>query len=44
MSFSALTGVRAMIEQLPLEKAADGYAKMMAGNARFRVVLTMGKA
>ena len=27
---------------LPLEGAADAYAKMMAGKARFRIVLTMG--
>lgn len=39
--FSALTGVSAMIETVPLEKAADAYAKMMSGKARFRMVLTM---
>jgi D-arabinose 1-dehydrogenase-like Zn-dependent alcohol dehydrogenase len=27
---------------MPLERAADAYAKMMSGNARFRMVLTMG--
>ena len=26
----------------PLEQAAEGYARMMSGAARFRVVLTMG--
>jgi D-arabinose 1-dehydrogenase-like Zn-dependent alcohol dehydrogenase len=26
---------------MPLEKAADAYAKMMSGKARFRMVLTM---
>jgi propanol-preferring alcohol dehydrogenase len=31
-----------MIETVPLERAADAYAKMMAGQARFRMVLTMG--
>jgi D-arabinose 1-dehydrogenase-like Zn-dependent alcohol dehydrogenase len=36
-----ITGVRAMIETYPLEKAAEGYARMMSGNAQFRVVLTM---
>jgi len=36
-----LTGVRAMIETYPLEKAAEGYARMMSGDAKFRVVLTM---
>src|SRR5499427_3227938 len=41
LRFSALSGVSAMIETVPLERAADAYAKMMAGKARFRVVLTM---
>ncbi len=42
LRFSALRGISAMIETAPLEKAADAYAKMMAGKARFRMVLTMG--
>jgi D-arabinose 1-dehydrogenase-like Zn-dependent alcohol dehydrogenase len=42
LEFSALSGVRPMIEKFPLEKAAEGYAHMMSGKARFRVVLTMG--
>jgi propanol-preferring alcohol dehydrogenase len=42
LRFSALSGVSAMTETLPLEKAADAYAKMLAGKARFRMVLTMG--
>jgi propanol-preferring alcohol dehydrogenase len=42
LRFSALRGVSAMIETVPLEQAADAYAKMMAGKARFRMVLTMG--
>ena len=42
MQFSALLGVRPMIEKFPLEKAADAYAQMISGRARFRVVLTMG--
>jgi D-arabinose 1-dehydrogenase-like Zn-dependent alcohol dehydrogenase len=42
MQFSALTGVRPMIERYPLEKAAEGYQQMISGKARFRVVLTMG--
>jgi alcohol dehydrogenase, propanol-preferring len=41
LHFSALSGVSAMIETVPLKGAADAYAKMMAGKARFRVVLTM---
>jgi propanol-preferring alcohol dehydrogenase len=42
LRFSTLTGVAAMIETMPLEKAAEAYAKMMSGQARFRMVLTMG--
>ncbi|PWU07839.1 MAG: alcohol dehydrogenase [Terriglobia bacterium] len=41
LRFAELTGVRPMIETYPLEQAAEGYARMMSGNARFRVVLTM---
>jgi D-arabinose 1-dehydrogenase-like Zn-dependent alcohol dehydrogenase len=29
-----------MIETMPLERAAEAYERMMAGDARFRVVLT----
>src|SRR5271155_4376573 len=39
LRFSALSGVSAMIETVPLDQAAAAYAKMMAGNARFRMVL-----
>jgi alcohol dehydrogenase, propanol-preferring len=41
LRFSAASGVSAMVETLPLEKAPEAYAKMIAGNARFRMVLTM---
>jgi D-arabinose 1-dehydrogenase-like Zn-dependent alcohol dehydrogenase len=41
LRFAELTGVRAMIETYPLEKAVEAYARMMSGNAQFRVVLTM---
>jgi D-arabinose 1-dehydrogenase-like Zn-dependent alcohol dehydrogenase len=41
MRFSALTGVRPMIQHMPLERAAEGYKLMMDNKARFRVVLTM---
>ncbi|SPE28354.1 Alcohol dehydrogenase GroES domain-containing protein [Candidatus Sulfotelmatobacter sp. SbA7] len=41
MQFSALSGVRPMIECYPLEKAAEAYEQMISGRARFRVVLTM---
>ncbi len=30
-----------MIETLPLAKAEEAYKRMMAGKARFRMVLTM---
>jgi alcohol dehydrogenase len=39
LNFAALQGIRPMVEVLPLEKAADGYQRMMANQARFRVVL-----
>jgi len=42
LRFSVLSGVLAMIETTPLQQAAEAYAKMMAGKARFRMVLTMG--
>ena len=38
---SVLSGVSAMIETVPLDQAAKAYANMMAGKARFRIVLTM---
>ena len=41
LRFAELTGVRPMIETYPLEKAAEAYARMMSGNAQFRVALTM---
>jgi D-arabinose 1-dehydrogenase-like Zn-dependent alcohol dehydrogenase len=41
LRFSELSGVRPMIETYPLAKAAEAYARMMSGNAQFRVVLTM---
>ena len=41
LRFAELSGVRPMIETYPLEKAAEGYARMISGKAQFRVVLTM---
>ena len=41
LEFSAVSGVRPMIERYPLEKAAEAYNQMISGRARFRVVLTM---
>jgi D-arabinose 1-dehydrogenase-like Zn-dependent alcohol dehydrogenase len=43
LSFSILTGVRAMTEVFPLERAAEAYEHMMSGKARFRAVLTTGR-
>jgi D-arabinose 1-dehydrogenase-like Zn-dependent alcohol dehydrogenase len=41
LRFAEQTGVRPMIETYPLEQAAEAYARMMSGNAQFRVVLRM---
>jgi alcohol dehydrogenase len=41
MRFAALTGVRPMIETRPLEEVGEAYERMMSGEARFRMVLTM---
>jgi len=43
LNFSALTGIKPMIETYPLEKAEEAYDRMMSGKARFRVVITTGK-
>ncbi len=42
LAFSAHAGVKPVIECVPLERAAEAFAKMMSGQARFRMVLTMG--
>src|ERR1700676_94348 len=39
LASGALENIPPMIETFPLEKAADAYARMMEGKARFRVVL-----
>ncbi|WP_327272826.1 alcohol dehydrogenase [Streptomyces sp. NBC_01224] len=41
MAFSALHGIRPMIETVPLDWATEAYRKMMSGAARFRMVLTI---
>ena len=41
LAFSVLENIRPMIETVPFERAADAYTRMMQGNARFRMVLTM---
>ena len=40
MKFAARTGVRSRNEVFPLDRASEAYARMMSGDARFRVVLT----
>jgi alcohol dehydrogenase len=42
LDFSVLTGVRALIETMPLESAFVAYKTMKSGNVKFRMVLTMG--
>jgi propanol-preferring alcohol dehydrogenase len=44
LAFSVLENIRPMIETVPLEQAADAYARMMQGKARFRMVLLAKKA
>ncbi|WP_432563037.1 alcohol dehydrogenase catalytic domain-containing protein [Kineococcus sp. SYSU DK003] len=39
LTFAALTGVRAVVEEFTLEDAPAAYAHMMSGRARFRAVL-----
>jgi alcohol dehydrogenase, propanol-preferring len=41
LAFSALADVAAMIETMPLAAARAAYDRMMANEARYRVVLTM---
>jgi D-arabinose 1-dehydrogenase-like Zn-dependent alcohol dehydrogenase len=40
LKFCELTGIRPMIETMPLERANEAYERMMSGAARFRMVLT----
>jgi D-arabinose 1-dehydrogenase-like Zn-dependent alcohol dehydrogenase len=42
LAFSSLQGIRPRIETMPLERAGEAYAKMLSGDARFRMVLTTG--
>jgi D-arabinose 1-dehydrogenase-like Zn-dependent alcohol dehydrogenase len=41
MQFAVQTGVRPWIEELPLSKAAEGYAALEQGRAHYRTVLTV---
>jgi propanol-preferring alcohol dehydrogenase len=43
LAFSVLENIRPMIETVPLDQAADAYARMMQGKARFRMVLLTGQ-
>jgi propanol-preferring alcohol dehydrogenase len=43
LAFSVLQNIRPMIETVKLEQAAEAYGRMMRGDARFRMVLVMGK-
>ena len=43
LAFSAQSGVKPMIETMPLERAAEAYDRMLTGKARFRMVLTTGR-
>lgn len=40
LEFSALSGVRPMIEKYPLDRVAEAYEQMHSGKVRFRAVLT----
>ncbi|MER6307251.1 alcohol dehydrogenase catalytic domain-containing protein [Streptomyces sp. NPDC001657] len=42
MAFSALHGIRPMIETAPLDRTDEAYRKMLSGAARFRMVLIPG--
>jgi len=42
LDFSVLTGVRPMIEVMPLEAANAAVQRLQSGAVRFRMVLTMG--
>jgi alcohol dehydrogenase/propanol-preferring alcohol dehydrogenase len=41
LRFCRVTGVRPMIETMPLEQADEAYQRMLDNRARFRMVLTM---
>ncbi|WP_329139283.1 alcohol dehydrogenase [Streptomyces sp. NBC_01476] len=40
LAFSALQGIRPMVETMPLDQADEAYQRMLSGAARFRMVLT----
>ncbi len=43
LAFSVRENIRPMIETVSLERAADAYARMIEGKARFRMVLVAGQ-
>jgi propanol-preferring alcohol dehydrogenase len=43
LAFSVLENIRPIIETVPLQQAADAYARMIQGKARFRMVLVTGQ-
>ena len=44
LKFSLLQNVRATVEKVPFEQAPKAYEKMLANEARFRVVIEMKTA
>jgi D-arabinose 1-dehydrogenase-like Zn-dependent alcohol dehydrogenase len=42
LNFSALAGIKPIIETYKLEQASEAFDRMMSGKARFRVVITTG--
>lgn len=40
LRFAALTGIRPLIEEMPLEEVETAYQRMLSGDANFRMVLT----
>jgi D-arabinose 1-dehydrogenase-like Zn-dependent alcohol dehydrogenase len=44
MNFAVLNGIRAQVQERPLEQGPDAYAAMENGHARYRMVLTTGEA
>jgi hypothetical protein len=41
LKFRVITGIAAIIGTMPLEHASEAYARIIAGDARFRVAFTM---
>jgi propanol-preferring alcohol dehydrogenase len=41
LNFSLLQNIRARIERVPFERTPDAYARMLANEARFRMVIEM---